>query len=73
MSEARANPAIAELRKRIQRLEGGSARGRITLPFGIDAMDRRLPGDGLALGALHEVAGGGNGAVDGATAALFTA
>jgi hypothetical protein len=32
-----------------------------------------LPEGGLALGALHEVAGGGNGAVDGAAAALFTA
>jgi len=28
---------------------------------------------GLALGALHEVAGGGNGAIDGAAAALFAA
>jgi protein ImuA len=28
---------------------------------------------GLALGALHEVAGGGNGAIDGSAAALFTA
>jgi protein ImuA len=36
-------------------------------------MDARLPGGGLALGALHEVAGGGNGAVDGAAAALFSA
>jgi hypothetical protein len=36
-------------------------------------MDARLPGGGLPLGALHEVAGGGNGAVDGATAALFAA
>jgi protein ImuA len=32
-----------------------------------------LPEGGLALGALHEVAGGGNGAADGAAAALFTA
>ena len=36
-------------------------------------MDSRLPGGGLALGALHEVAGGGNGAIDGAAAALFAA
>ena len=36
-------------------------------------MDLRLPGGGLGLGALHEVAGGGNGAVDGAVAALFAA
>ena len=40
------------------------------LPFGIEEIDRHLPGGGLALGALHEVAGGGNGAIDGAAAAL---
>jgi protein ImuA len=39
------------------------------LPFGIKAIDRHLPGGGLALGALHEVAGGGHGAA----AALFAA
>ncbi len=43
------------------------------LPFGIANIDSRLPGGGLALGALHEIAGGGNGAVDGAAAALFAA
>jgi hypothetical protein len=43
------------------------------LPFGIEVIDRVLPGGGLTLGALHEVAGGGNGAIDGAAAALFTA
>lgn len=36
-------------------------------------MDSRLPGGGLALGALHEVAGGGNGSIDGAAAVLFAA
>src|SRR5580700_1710479 len=39
----------------------------------IKAIDRHLPEGGLALGALHEVAGGGNGAIDGAASALFTA
>ncbi len=43
------------------------------MPFGIKAIDERLPEGGLALGALHEVAGGGNGAIDGAAAALFAA
>ncbi len=43
------------------------------LPFGITDIDSRLPGGGLTLGALHEIAGGGNGAVDGAAAALFAA
>jgi protein ImuA len=66
-------PIVEELRARIQRLEGAAARRRLVLPFGIKEIDRHLPGGGLALGALHEVAGGGNGAIDGAAAALFTA
>ena len=36
------------------------------LPFGVPALDRRLPGGGLALGCLHEVA-------EGAAAACFVA
>ncbi|MGH6839830.1 MAG: ImuA family protein [Methylocella sp.] len=66
-------PIVEELRARIQRLEGAAARRRIVLPFGIKTIDRHLPGGGLALGALHEVAGGGHGATDGAAAALFAA
>ena len=66
-------PIVEELRERIQRLEGAAAHQRLVLSFGIKAIDRHLPGGGLALGALHEVAGGGNGAIDGAAAALFTA
>ncbi len=64
-------PSLEELRERIRRLEGAVGRLRTVLPFGIKAIDRHLPGGGLALGALHEVAGGGNGAIDGAAAALF--
>src|SRR5450631_3192880 len=66
-------PIIEELRERIQRLDSGPARRRTTLPFGVKEIDRRLPGGGLALGALHEIAGGGNGVVDGAAAGLFAA
>ena len=47
-------PALETLRAAISRLEG-------VLPFGVREIDSRLPGGGLALGALHEVAGGGNG------------
>src|SRR2546430_2419800 len=68
-----ASYSVDELRQRIQRLSGGPSRGRDVLPFGIDVIDRVLPGGGLAAGALHEVAGGGNGAIDGAAAALFAA
>lgn len=67
------NSVIAELRARIERIEGAAGRARAALPFGLGEIDRRLPGGGLALGALHEVAGGSNGAVDGAAAALFCA
>jgi protein ImuA len=66
-------PGIEELRERIRRLDGAAGRRRSVLPFGIKEIDRHLSGGGLALGALHEVAGGGNGAIDGAAAALFAA
>jgi protein ImuA len=64
---------VEALRERIRCLEGGARHRRAVLPFGIKAIDERLPEGGLALGALHEVAGGGNGAIDGAAAALFAA
>lgn len=73
MPDHAASPVISELRERIARLEGGQARAQAFLPFGIETMDRVLPGGGLRLGALHEVAGGANGAVHGAAAALFAA
>lgn len=64
---------IAELRERMTALEGSSARKTRFLPFGRPEIDAILPGGGLAYGALHEVAGGGSGTVDGAAAALFVA
>ncbi|NRP89040.1 hypothetical protein GFPCMMHI_04965 [Ensifer adhaerens] len=73
MPEPAVSSVVAELRDRIQRLEGPSGRVREVLPFGVTEIDSRLPGGGLALAALHEVAGGGNGAIDGAAAALFAA
>ncbi|MDO9461579.1 MAG: ImuA family protein [Alphaproteobacteria bacterium] len=73
MPNTTVNPLIVRLRARIERLEGGRAHGRAVLPFGVAPIDAALPGGGLALGALHEVAGGGNGAIDGAAAALFAA
>jgi hypothetical protein len=62
MSAPITRSGIEELRERIRRLEGAAGRRRLVLPFGIKAIDRHLPGGGLALGALHEVAGGGHGA-----------
>ncbi|MGH7122636.1 MAG: ImuA family protein [Acetobacteraceae bacterium] len=54
---------LAHLRARIQRLERPAERRREVLQFGLAAIDRHLPGGGLALGALHEIVGG---AADGA-------
>jgi protein ImuA len=65
--------AIEALRERIATIEGRGRRTNAVLPFGLPAIDARLPGGGLSLGALHEIAGGGNGALDGAAAALFAA
>ncbi len=64
---------VESLRERIRCLEGGATHSRTVLPFGIKAIDEHLPEGGLGLGALHEVAGVGTGAVDGAAAALFAA
>ena len=65
--------AIESLRAHVEKIDGRSRRARAVLPFGLTELDSRLPGGGLAQGALHEVAGGGNGAIDGAAAALFSA
>lgn len=64
---------VADLRAEIDRIEASGRPRKGVLPFGVDTVDRKLPGRGLVLGALHEVAGGGDGAVDGAASALFTA
>lgn len=74
MTNPPASPRLAALRARIGLLEAGPcAQGpaRTVLPFGVAAIDMRLPGGGLALGSLHEVAGGSG--PDDAAAALFTA
>jgi hypothetical protein len=58
-------------RAQIRQIEERRQRVTTALPFGLAEIDARLPGGGLALGALHEIGGGGNGAIDGAAAALF--
>jgi len=63
---------LDELRARIAHLEHGT-RAHSALPFGIPEIDSHLPQGGLKLGSLHEVAGGGSGAVHGAAAVLFAA
>src|SRR5258708_12619702 len=66
-------PVVEALGERVQSLDGRARDRRAVLPFGIKAIDERPPEGGLALGALHEVAGGSYGAIDGAAAALFAA
>ncbi|QUS35570.1 ImuA family protein [Falsirhodobacter algicola] len=73
MSALPAHMVLATLRHRIAAIEGGHGPPLAVLPFGVPELDRRLTKGGLALGCLHEVAGGGNGAVDGAAAACFAA
>src|ERR1700754_2547249 len=66
-------PTVEALRAQIRHIESSHRRSCGVLPFGVPDVDDKLPGGGLALGALHEVAGGGAGALDGAAAALFAA
>jgi protein ImuA len=64
---------IEELRRRVARIEKGARESVPVLPFGVAEIDRRLPGGGLALGALHEVSGLGPDEEDGAAPAAFIA
>src|SRR5215217_218357 len=65
---------LAALRAEIAALtEGSRGAERQCLAFGIDAIDRRLAGGGLAVDALHEAAGAAPGMADDAAATLFTA
>lgn len=73
MTHAQTSRVIDDLRERIAHLEGSVSRKAVVLPFGVDEIDQRLPGGGLAFGAIHEIAGGGAGTLDGAAAALFAA
>src|ERR1700756_96350 len=64
---------LLELRERVRRIERSAATAHGVLPFGIAAIDRALPGGGLARGALHEILGMGADEEDGALAAAFAA
>jgi protein ImuA len=65
--------ALTALQDRIRRIERGDGLRHGVLPFGIAAIDRGLPGGGLARGALHELHGAGADEEDGAAAAGFAA
>lgn len=65
---------LAALRADVQKIEGfghDSAGG--IMPFGVDAVDARLAGGGLAAAALHEVTGATPELSDDAAATLFLA
>jgi protein ImuA len=51
------SPTLARLRARISALEGpaGEGGGKV-LPLGVAALDAALPGGGISLAALHEIA-----------------
>ncbi|HEX4738972.1 MAG TPA: protein ImuA [Allosphingosinicella sp.] len=75
MSNASACPdRLAALRAEVRALESlGAARGGEVLPFGIEAVDARLAGGGLAVAALHEAAADRPSLSDDAAATLFAA
>ena len=73
MAEASRSGRLAALRRRLEALERTGRQDRRVLPFALPAVDKALPGKGLALGALHEVAGAGAEEEDGAVAAAFLA
>jgi protein ImuA len=62
---------LEDLRARIARIEGVGARHG-AIPFGVGALDTRLPGGGIVTGALHEIAGGTE-LADDASATIFLA
>ena len=65
---------LEALRAQVRAIESaGLGDGRECLPFGVEAMDSRLAGGGLACAALHEAAGERPGLSDSAAATLFLA
>ena len=64
---------LPALRERVRRIERPAATAHGVLPFGVAAIDRALPGGGLAQGAVHELMGMGGDEEDGALAAAFAA
>jgi protein ImuA len=68
------NERLATLRAEVRAIESAGAAGsRECLPFGVEAMDARLAGGGLSIGALHEIIGARPELSDDAAATLFIA
>jgi protein ImuA len=68
-----ATAKLVALQDRIRRIERPGALRHGVLPFQVAAIDRALPGGGLALGAMHEILGLGADEEDGAATAGFAA
>jgi protein ImuA len=69
-----AAPSLERLRTAVARIErGASPARRLSLPFGLPALDAALPCGGLAVDALHEVMGTGPDLQHAAIAARFAA
>ncbi|WP_374367472.1 ImuA family protein [Dongia sp.] len=73
-----ARPGLSALKRRIALLERAASpqaeeATAPTLAWGIESIDRHLPGGGLGLGALHEIAGAGADLEEASLAAVVTA
>ncbi len=73
MGQVARSTSLEALRAQIAAVERAHRSAKGAIPFGVAPLDAQLPARGLRLGALHEVAGGGPGAVHGAAAVLFVA
>lgn len=68
VANAKIQPILEELRSL-----AAPAPAYRSLPFGLEALDKRLAGEGLRAGALHEIAASSCSLVDDAAATLFIA
>ncbi|MCQ8241651.1 hypothetical protein [Rhizosaccharibacter radicis] len=77
MRKGDGDSGLAGLRAVVAALERGWGTGETrpdaVLPFGLPCLDDHLPGGGLTLGAVHEIAAGGPEVEQGAAAAAFAA
>ncbi len=64
---------LTGLREQVRRIERPAATVHGVVSSGVTAIDRALPGGGLARGAVHEIMGTGGDEEDGALAAAFAA
>jgi protein ImuA len=73
MAPASQPAAIAELRRRLERMTAHGGNKVAVLPFGIEAVDGHLPGGGLCLGHLHEIIEAGPASEHAGIATVFAA